>query len=123
MGRTYLKIIILFTALTILSIQGLTDLNHSEQIQLSQSQFNKYDSNRNLKFDPEFGKIPLYFIQNKGQVDAQALFYAKTSKYTLWLTKQGLIFDRIEKAQVPSQPQVRSFKKLQKTKHSADLNC
>ena len=30
------------------------------------------------KIQSNFGKIPLYFIPNKGQVDARALFYAKT---------------------------------------------
>jgi hypothetical protein len=40
-----------------------------------------------------FGKIPLYFIPNKGQVDERALFYAKTPSYTLWMAKDGLVFD------------------------------
>lgn len=42
----------------------------------------------------DFGQIPLYFIPNRGQVHSKALFYAKTQNYTLWLTKDGLIFDR-----------------------------
>ncbi len=42
---------------------------------------------------PDYGKIPLYFIPNQGQVDAEALFYAKTSRYTLWMTNKGLVFD------------------------------
>jgi Leucine-rich repeat (LRR) protein len=46
---------------------------------------------------PGFGKIPLYFIANQGQVDEQTLFYARTSRYTLWVTKQGLVFDSIKK--------------------------
>jgi hypothetical protein len=47
-----------------------------------------------VKPDLDFGKIPLYFITNKGQVKEKAKFYAKASRYTLWLTKEGLIFDR-----------------------------
>ena len=47
----------------------------------------------NLSMQPDHGKIPLYFIPNEGQVNEKALFYAKTSKYTLWLTKEGLVFD------------------------------
>jgi hypothetical protein len=46
-----------------------------------------------LKPDINFGKIPLYFIQNRGQVNKAAQFYAKASRYTLWLTKEGLVFD------------------------------
>jgi hypothetical protein len=37
--------------------------------------------------------IPLYFIPNKGQVDARAFYYSNTSRYTLWATQEGLIFD------------------------------
>lgn len=44
-----------------------------------------------LKVD--FGGLPLYFTANEGQVDAKALFYAKASRYTLWLTREGLVFD------------------------------
>ncbi len=42
---------------------------------------------------PDYGKVPLYFVPNKGQADERALFYAKTSRYTLWMTKNGLVFD------------------------------
>ena len=50
-----------------------------------------------LKTDPNFANIPLYFIPNRGQADGEALFYAKTSRYTLWLTKEGLVFDAFQK--------------------------
>lgn len=42
---------------------------------------------------PDFGDVPLYFIQNQGQVDGQALFYADASSYRLWLTGSGLVFE------------------------------
>jgi len=45
---------------------------------------------------PNFGKTPLYFIPNKGQTDETARYYAKTPRYTLWITKEGLVFDRIK---------------------------
>lgn len=45
------------------------------------------------KIHPNYGKIPLYFIPKKGQADARALFYARTSSYTLWITKGELVFD------------------------------
>ena len=50
-----------------------------------------------VQVDPDFGKFPLYFITNKGQVDKKARFYAKASRYTLWLTKEGLVFDSVKK--------------------------
>jgi hypothetical protein len=46
-----------------------------------------------VKPDINFGKIPLYFISNQGQVNKKARFYAKASRYTLWITKEGLVFD------------------------------
>jgi hypothetical protein len=48
----------------------------------------------------DFGKIPLYFITNKGQVKEKAKFYARASRYTLWLTKDELVFDSTRKAGV-----------------------
>lgn len=46
-----------------------------------------------LNLDPEFGHVPLYFISNRGQVNDKVKFYAKTNRYTLWVTKAGIIFD------------------------------
>ncbi len=55
--------------------------------------------NINLKsaYNVSFGNIPLYFIQNRGQFNKKALFYARTSKYFIWITKKGLIFDSVRK--------------------------
>jgi len=44
-----------------------------------------------------FGNVPLYFVPNKGQVNEKAAFYAKTPGYTLWMTKEGLVFDSVKK--------------------------
>ncbi|MCK4762900.1 MAG: SBBP repeat-containing protein [Candidatus Aminicenantes bacterium] len=44
-----------------------------------------------------FGNFLLYFILNKGQVSENARFYAKTPKYTLWLTKEGFVFDSVRR--------------------------
>ena len=46
-----------------------------------------------LTLQPDYGNIPLYFIENQGQVAEQARFYAKTPGYTLWVTSNGLVFD------------------------------
>ena len=44
--------------------------------------------------DADFGKIPLYFIPNRGQADSRALFSARAEGFTLWATRDGLIFDQ-----------------------------
>ena len=43
--------------------------------------------------NPDFGRVPLYVIPNGGQVDGRASYYARASRYTLWLTAEGLVFD------------------------------
>jgi len=53
-----------------------------------------------VKPDINFGNIPLYFVFNKGQVHKKVKFYAKASRYTLWLTKEGLVFDSMRKVDV-----------------------
>jgi len=94
MARLSLKILFLFVLLILLSIQGSTNLEQQNQIQPNQRQLKNEELSPSLKLNPDFGKIPLYFVPNQGQVDETALFYAKTSRYTLWLTKEGLVFDR-----------------------------
>ena len=39
------------------------------------------------------GKLPLYFIENKGQVDSKVRFYVKTPGQTLYFTDEGIVFD------------------------------
>ncbi len=53
-----------------------------------------------VKIDMDFAKFPLYFISNRGQVSKEAAFYARASRYTLWLTKKGLVFDSVKKVEV-----------------------
>jgi len=105
MTKLILKISFLFVLLILLSIQGTTSLEQKNQIQPNQRQIKNEELSQNLNLNPNFGKIPLYFIPNEGQVDERALFYAKASRYTLWLTKEGLVFDstrRIKKESVES---------------------
>lgn len=47
----------------------------------------------------DFSKVPLRFIHNKGQVDGKAIFYSKASRYKLWVTKDGLVFDSARKVE------------------------
>jgi len=74
------------------------------QTSLSYGQFKKDPStiSRNsqeirdlIGINSEYGNIPLHFIPNKGQVSPEALFYAKTPGYTLWITEEGFVFDQI----------------------------
>ncbi|MCP4146619.1 MAG: hypothetical protein GY757_02615 [bacterium] len=52
----------------------------------------------------QFGTMPLYFVCNKGQENAEAKYYAKASGYTLWLTTEGLVFDSFRKNGTDEKP-------------------
>jgi hypothetical protein len=82
-----------------------------------------------MKIDVDYGKIPLYFIPNEGQVHEQGLFYAKTSGYTLWLTKNGLVFDKMISSGeqkrhdgVDKKPMPRSRKNAESPKYRHDVS-
>ncbi len=67
----------------------------------SQGKSTTHKGLRGVQVEEGFGRIPLYFIHNKGQVNKRALFYAKTRGYTLWITKQGLVFDSVREKNSP----------------------
>jgi len=39
-----------------------------------------------------YGKLPLYFIENKGQVDSRVAYYVQGADTTLYFTKEGVTF-------------------------------
>ncbi|MCP5108009.1 MAG: hypothetical protein GY950_31760, partial [bacterium] len=45
-------------------------------------------------------EFPLHFIANKGQVNEKAAYYARAAGYTLWLTKEGFVFDSVKKTEI-----------------------
>jgi hypothetical protein len=48
--------------------------------------------NSNLKVDLDFGRMPLYFIRNQGQLDKQVAFYVQGRDKTLYFTSEGVTF-------------------------------
>ena len=45
-----------------------------------------------LRVQENFGRMPLYFIENKGQLDDQVSFYVQGSNKTLYFTPQGITY-------------------------------
>ncbi|MBI4587359.1 MAG: hypothetical protein HY725_00855, partial [Candidatus Rokubacteria bacterium] len=39
-----------------------------------------------------FGRLPLYFIENRGQVDTRVAYYVQGRDTTLYFTAQGVTF-------------------------------
>ena len=60
----------------------------------------------------EFAQVPLYFVRNKGQHAPEALFSAAPPGYTLWMTKDGLVFDSSRKAEAGGSEGARSVSRL-----------
>jgi hypothetical protein len=93
---------VIITALVFISAFASVDVEKMQEINALDLNAKKQEikSMGTVKPDLDFGKIPLYFITNKGQVNEKAKFYAKASRYTLWLTKDGLVFDSFKKDKV-----------------------
>ena len=92
MAKSRMKISLLSIVIVILSMQFTvgTETKSNDNVQLSTK---TQTISKDPKLMPDFGNIPLYFIPNEGQVNEKALFYAKTSGYTLRITMDGLVFD------------------------------
>jgi hypothetical protein len=50
------------------------------------------DTSTGVRLDESFGKLPLYFIENRGQEDSRVAFSVRGRETTLYLTSQGLTF-------------------------------
>ena len=48
-----------------------------------------------------YGKLPLYFIENKGQLDPKVKFHVKTSGRILYFTDQGIVFELLRGGKKP----------------------
>ncbi|MFO0793736.1 MAG: SBBP repeat-containing protein [Candidatus Brocadiaceae bacterium] len=51
---------------------------------------NHEDSATRVKVQENYGKLPLYFIENQGQINEQVKFYEKGNGHTTFFTKRGI---------------------------------
>ena len=63
-----------------------------------------------VSVDRDFGKMPLYFIENQGQLDKDVGFYVQGSDKTLYFTPQGVTFVLTGKASEGEAPKRWSVK-------------
>jgi hypothetical protein len=47
-------------------------------------------SSRNIKIDTDYGKMPVYFIPNRGQMDKQVAYYVQGKDKSLYFTPEGV---------------------------------
>jgi len=52
----------------------------------------KLPTSQELNVQPDFGRMPLYFIPNEGQVDSQVDFYIKGKDKIIYFTSKGVTF-------------------------------
>jgi hypothetical protein len=45
-----------------------------------------------IKVEEAYGRLPLYFIENRGQVDRRVNLYAQAGGQTVWFTRDGVSF-------------------------------
>ena len=98
------RIVLLITGIVLVGLsvllsshEKMKDITKTDPIKTSRSIISPHKGNMQPDFD--FGKFPLYFIKNQGQFNQKAGFYVKTSHCTLWITQEGLVFDRIKEVE------------------------
>jgi len=108
MRKSFVLISIMFIGFLVITAAGKGKDNSFQDIKCLDLSAKPQDiqSPGAVKPDLNFGKFPLYFIFNKGQVNEMAKFYAKASRYTLWITKEGLVFDSFRRSQVKDEVEV-----------------
>jgi hypothetical protein len=80
-------------------------------------------NNQNIRIDADYGKMPLYFIPNQGQMDKQVAYYVQGKDKTIYFTPGGITFALMKPAQkkeAPSRPTpVRSILDLREERSKA----
>src|SRR5262245_52409134 len=56
----------------------------------------------------QLGKLPLYFIENQGQLDQQVGYYVKGKDNSVYFTSDGVVFALTEEDQRKSESPFRS---------------
>jgi len=62
------------------------------KVQTASAQTSSIPGSAAIKIDRDFGKMPLYFIPNQGQVDARVAYYLQGKDKTIYFTSEGLTY-------------------------------
>jgi len=81
---------ILSGALVIVFLAGAE--GQGPKVQTASAQTSSVTGSAALKIDRDFGKMPLYFIPNQGQMDAQVAYYLQGKDKTIYFTSEGLTY-------------------------------
>ncbi len=97
MKRTHLII----TGLMVLLLAGLTGQNRSEP---APSLPNAPTPEQQKRMVQTLGQLPLYFIENRGQLDEQVAYYVQGSETTVYFTATGVTIAQTTPAPPPASP-------------------
>jgi len=62
------------------------------KVQTASAQTSSIPGSAAIKIDRDFAKMPLYFIPNQGQMDAQVAYYLQGKDKTIYFTSEGLTY-------------------------------
>jgi hypothetical protein len=57
-----------------------------------------HDSATRQRINEAFGKLPLYFVENRGQADDRVAYYIEGKDKSIWFTSEGLTYSITERA-------------------------
>jgi hypothetical protein len=66
------------------------------------------DASTHARLKEGFGKLPLYFVENAGQLDERVAFHIQGSNKTIYFTPEGLTFVLQQPTQLPAVPGANS---------------
>ena len=84
---------VLAVVLTLIGVSALWIAFHFRQAQISAPTWLKPSAQAapaSARVKEAFGKLPLYFVENRGQLDARAAYYVQGSDKAIYFTDQGL---------------------------------
>ena len=74
----------------------------------------KGDNGAKLTVLDPYGKLPLSFIENKGQMDKKVSYYLKGRQGTIYFTRKGITYDLISTNSLPCKMPQREPKEVQR---------
>jgi len=82
---------LIFTSLVLMGLLGVAPAPPASAVAKPAAEAGKAaDAEKNAQVVSAYGKLPLYFIQNDGQVDKKVKFYEKGSGHATYFTKDGV---------------------------------
>lgn len=73
-----------------------------------ESELNSAIHNPKSEIANTYGKLPLYFIQNNGQIDEKVKYYEKGSGHTTYFTKEGIYLALIKNQESSGKNEIAS---------------